>query len=146
MAQPSDGIEPVPSSRSVTLNDVATAAGVTLGTASKALNGRGKLRPETRERVRMEAKRLGFRFRDLGDAALATQGIMVGLLTTDSYGRFSIPLLMGIEEAFSAHPISAFLCYSGDQTREQQHIDLLLARQVDGIIVSARREDIRPPI
>jgi LacI family transcriptional regulator len=77
---------------------------------------------------------------------LSTQGIMVGLLTTDSYGRFSIPLLMGIEEAFSARPISAFLCHSSDPEREQQHIDLLLARQVDGIIVSARREDPRPPI
>jgi LacI family transcriptional regulator len=131
---------------SVTLDEVARAAGVTLGTASKALNGRGKLRLETRERVRAEAKRLGFRFRDLGMAALSSQGIMVGLLTTDSYGRFSIPLLTGIEEAFSARPISAFLCHSSDPEREQQHIDLLLARQVDGIIVSARREDPRPPI
>ncbi len=130
----------------VTLDDVARAAGVTLGTASKALNGRGKLRPETRERVRTEAKRLGFRFRDLGHEALAIHGIMVGLLTTDSYGRFSIPLLMGIEEAFSTRPISAFLCHSSDPAREQQHLDLLLARQVDGIIVSARREDLRPPI
>ncbi len=130
----------------VTLDDVARAAGVTLGTASKALNGRGKLRDETRARVRMEAKRLGFRFRDLGQAALSTQGIMVGLLTSDSYGRFSIPLLLGIEEAFSSRPISAFLCHSNDPEREQQHIDMLLARQVDGIIVSARREDPRPPI
>ncbi|HEY7357661.1 MAG TPA: LacI family DNA-binding transcriptional regulator [Ktedonobacterales bacterium] len=148
MPLPDDRTRPTPiaTAPNVTLDDVARAAGVTLGTASKALNGRGKLRPETRERVRMEAKRLGFRFRDLGDAALAIQGIMVGLLTTDSYGRFSIPLLMGIEEAFSARPISAFLCHSSDPAREQQHIDLLLARQVDGIIVSARREDIRPPI
>lgn len=134
------------SAPTVTLDDVARAAGVTLGTASKALNGRGKLRPETRERVRTEARRLGFRFRDLGYAALSTQGIMVGLLTTDSYGRFSIPLLMGIEEAFSSRPISAFLCHSNDPEREQQHLDVLLARQVDGIIVSARREDPRPPI
>ena len=136
----------VTSAPSVTLDDVARASGVTLGTASKALTGRGKLRPETRERVRAEAKRLGFRFRDLGHAALSTQGIMVGLLTTDSYGRFSIPLLLGIEEAFSTRPVSAFLCHSSDEAREQQHLDLLLARQVDGIIVSARREDPRPPI
>lgn len=134
------------SSPNVTLEEVARAAGVTLGTASKALNGRGKLRLETRERVRSEARRLGFRFRDLGDAALANQGIMVGVLTTDSYGRFSIPLLQGVEEAFSTRPISAFLCQSSDSAREQQHIDLLLARRVDGIIVSARREDPRPPI
>lgn len=134
------------SAPSITLEEVARAAGVTLGTASKALNGRGKLRPDTRERVRTEARRLGFRFRDLKDGSLATQGIMVGLLTSDSYGRFSMPLLQGIEEALSAHPLSAFLCQSSDSAREQQHIDLLLARRVDGLIVSARREDPRPPI
>lgn len=148
MTLPGDKPTPaaVTSVPNVTLDDVARASGVTLGTASKALNGRGKLRPETRERVRVEAKRLGFRFRDLGHAAFSTQGIMVGLLTTDSYGRFSIPLLLGIEEAFSTRPVSAFLCHSNDEAREQQHLDLLLARQVDGIIVSARREDPRPPI
>src|SRR5258707_1119297 len=89
----------------ITLEDVARAAGVTLGTASKALNGRGKLRPDTRERVRTEARRLGFRFRDLTDGSFAAQGIMVGLLTSDSYGRFSMPVLAGIEEVFSTLPI-----------------------------------------
>jgi len=130
----------------VTLQDVASAAGVTLGTASKAINGRGKLRQETRERVRAEAKRLGFRFRSLEAGTPANQGCMVGVLTTDSYGRFSIPLLAGIEDAFGIHPVTAMLCNSRDLTREQQHLQLLLARQVDGIVVSARREDPRPPI
>jgi ABC-type sugar transport system substrate-binding protein len=38
------------------------------------------------------------------------------------------------------------LCNSHDLEREQQHIDLLVSRGVDGIIVAARREDVRPPI
>lgn len=133
-------------SLNVTLQDVASAAGVTLGTASKAINGRGKLRQETRERVRAEAKRLGFRFRSLEEDTEVNQGFMVGVLTTDSYGRFSIPLLQGIEDAFGIRPVSALLCNSRDLTREQQHLRLLLGRQVDGIVVSARREDPRPPI
>ncbi|GLV54612.1 LacI family transcriptional regulator [Dictyobacter sp. S3.2.2.5] len=132
--------------QNVTLRDVAQAAGVTLGTASKAINGRGKLSSETRERVRAEALRLGFRFFSLQEDVPATQGVMVGVLTTDSYGRFSLPLLMGIEDAFGARPVSAMLCNSRDQSREQQHLQLLLARKVDGIVVSARREDARPPI
>jgi LacI family transcriptional regulator, galactose operon repressor len=133
-------------SQNVTLHDVARAAGVTVGTASKAMNGRGKLRVETRERVRAEAKRLGFRFHELEREAITKRGIMVGVLTTDSYGRFSIPLLTGIEDAFGSRPVSAVLCNSRDLQREQQHIELLLSRKVDGIIVSARREDPRPPI
>ena len=46
--------------RRVTIRDVAAEAGVSIGTASKALNGQGKLRTETRERVAEVAQRLGF--------------------------------------------------------------------------------------
>lgn len=134
------------SSQNVTLQDVARAAGVTLGTASKAMNGRGKLRPETRERVRAEARRLGFRFRMLEEESAVTHRVMVGVLTTDSYGRFSMPLMAGIEDAFGALPVTALLCNSRDLTREQQHLQLLLERKVDAIVVSARREDVRPPL
>ena len=130
----------------MTLQDVARAAGVTMGTASKAMNGRGKLSQETRERVRAAARHLGFRFRTLEEDTPVSQGVMVGVLTTDDYGRFSIPLLMGIEDAFGTRSVSALLCNSRDQTREEQHLRLLLARQVDGIVVSARREDPRPPL
>ncbi|MBV9228980.1 MAG: LacI family DNA-binding transcriptional regulator [Chloroflexi bacterium] len=132
--------------RGVTLQDVARAAGVTLGTASKAINGRGKLSLETRERVRSEARRLGFRFRELEQNVPVSRRAMIGVLTSDIYGRFSLPLLMGIEKAFGSRPVSAVLCATSDQTHEQEHLQMLLERQVDGIVVSARREDPRPPI
>ncbi|HEY7417076.1 MAG TPA: LacI family DNA-binding transcriptional regulator [Ktedonobacteraceae bacterium] len=131
---------------SATLQDVARAAGVTLGTASKAMNGRGKLRPETRERVRAEARRLGFRLHTLAENVETGRSLMIGILTTDSYGRFSMPLLLGVEDAFGTKAVSAILCNSRDQTRERQHLDVLLSRHVDGIIVSARREDLRRPL
>jgi len=133
-------------SKGITLQDVARAAGVTIGTASKAINGRGKLSQETRERVRNEARRLGFRFRELEHTGIAEKTAMIGVLTTDMYGRFSLPLLMGIERAFDARPIAAVLSVVRDQAQEQQHLEMLLKRGVDGIVVSARREDLRPPI
>lgn len=132
--------------KSATLQDVAHAAGVTIGTASKAINGRGKLSQETRERVRTEARRLGFRFRELEQDALVGQRAMIGVLTTDIYGRFSLPLVMGLEEAFGSRPISAVLSVLRDPEQEKDHIQMLLERKVDGIVVSARREDPRSPI
>ena len=135
-----------PLTKNPTLQDVAHAAGVTLGTASKAMNGRGKLSQETRERIRNEARRLGFRFRDLEQDVRVSQRAMIGILTTDIYGRFSLPLLMGIEEAFGSRPVSAVLSAVRDLDQERHHLQMLLERQVDGIVVSARREDPRPPI
>jgi LacI family transcriptional regulator len=134
------------SGRGATLQNVAHAAGVTLGTASKAINGRGKLSQETRERVRNEARRLGFRFRELEENVPVDHHAMIGVLTSDIYGRFSLPLLTGIEKAFGARPVSAVLCATSDQAREPMHLQTLLERKVDGIVVSARREDPRPPI
>jgi LacI family transcriptional regulator len=132
--------------KGVTLQHVALAAGVTLGTASKAINGRGKLSQETRERVRNEARRLGFRFRELEQSVPVDQRAMIGVLTSDIYGRFSLPLLMGIEKAFGTRPASAVLCATSDQAQEEAHLQMLLERKVDGIVVSARREDPRLPI
>jgi LacI family transcriptional regulator len=134
------------SGRGVTLQDVAQAAGVTLGTASKAINGRGKISQETRERVRNEARRLGFRVRRIEQNGSSTRRAMIGVLTSDIYGRFSFPLLLGMEEAFQGHAISTVLCTVRDQEQEHTSLQMLLERQVDGIVVSARREDPRPPI
>jgi LacI family transcriptional regulator len=130
-----------------TIHDVARAAGVTIGTVSKALNGRGQLRPETRERVLAEATRLEFRPNDLIRSLLRGRTYTVGLLTTDYFGRFTMPLLAGIEDALGAAEILVFLCnVRDDPGREREVIASLLAKQVDGIIVTGRRTDPRPAV
>ena len=71
----------------------------------------------------------------------------MGLITTDSFGRFSIPVMLGAEDAFGAGQISVFMCDTRDDpTRERQYLDTLLGRQVDGIIVTGRRIEPRPPL
>jgi LacI family transcriptional regulator len=132
--------------RPITIRDVAHAAGVSVGTVSKALNGQGTLRPETRSAVRSTAERLGFRPNDLAQSLLRKRTFTVGLISTDSYGRFSIPVLEGIESALEPARISVFLCRADDPVRERRYVDSLLAKRVDGIIVTGRRTDRRPPI
>jgi LacI family transcriptional regulator len=130
----------------VTIRDVARAAGVSVGTVSKALNGGGQLREETRTAVRIAAERLGFRPNDLAQSLLRKRTFTVGLISADSYGRFSIPVLEGIESALEPARISVFLCRADDPVRERRHVESLLAKRVDGIIVTGRRTDRRPPI
>lgn len=130
-----------------TIRDVATLAGVAIGTASKALNGQGKLRPETRARVIAAAQQLGFRPNVLARGLLAGRTYTVGLVTTDSFGRFSIPVMLGAEDALGAGQISVFMCDTRDDAiRERHHVDALLARRVDGIIVAGRRTEPRPSV
>jgi LacI family transcriptional regulator len=133
--------------RHATIRDVAADAGVSIGTASKALNGQGRLRPETRERVAEAARRLGFAPNPLAQALLAGRTYTVGMITTDSFGRFSIPVMLGAEDALGAGRISVFMCDTRDDPRrEQRYLEMLSGRRVDGLIVTGRRIEPRPPI
>jgi LacI family transcriptional regulator len=131
----------------VTITDVARLAGVSPGTASKALNGRRGISTSTAERVRLAADRLGYQPNALARGLLTGRSFTVGLITTDSFGRFSIPVMQGAEDALSPGRISVFLCDSRDDgIREQHYLRTLLERRVDGIIVTGRRQDPREPI
>ena len=133
--------------RPVRITDVAALAGVSIGTASKALNGTGQLRDSTRSRVKEAAERLGF----VGDArarALSSgRTYTVGMVTTDTFGRFAIPVLLGAEDALSAGQMAVLLCDTrDDHVREAHYLRSLAARGVDGIIVTGRSAEARPPI
>ncbi|MBO9554355.1 LacI family DNA-binding transcriptional regulator [Cellulomonas sp.] len=133
--------------RAVTLTDVARLAGVSVATASKALNGRDQVKDSTRQRVVEAAERLSFSPNALARGLLAGRTGTVGLLTSDLEGRFVLPILMGAEDAFGAGQVSVFLCDArGDAIREQYHLRALLGRRVDGLIVVGRQTDPRPSL
>lgn len=133
--------------RRATLADVARFAGVSVSTASKALNDRTDVRPATRERVRVAAEQLGFEPNSLARALFGDRSGTVGMLTSDLVGRFSLPILMGVEDALGAGEVSVFLCDArGDAIREQFHVRALLRRQIDGLIVVGSATDPRPPL
>ena len=135
------------SSRTATLSDVAQLAGVSIATASKAINGRDEVAPATRRRVLEAAEQLSFTPNQLARSLLAGRTGTVGLLTSDLEGRFVIPILMGAEDAFGAGQVNVFLCDArGDAIREQHHLKALLNRRVDGIIVVGRQTDPRPSL
>lgn len=130
-----------------TLRDVAQLAGVSIATASKALNGRDHVHPETRTRVADAARLISFTPNALAQGLLAGQTGTVGLLTSDLDGRFSIPILMGAEDAFGTDKVSVFLCDArGDAIREQYHLQALLGRRVDGLIVVGSTTNPRPSL
>jgi LacI family transcriptional regulator len=130
-----------------TIGDVAALAGVSIGTVSKSLNGRAGISALTRARVHEAADQLGFHSNALAQSLLSGRSFTVGLLTNDSFGRFSIPVMLGAEDALQMGQISVLLCDGrDDMIREQHYLRTLLARRVDGIIVTGRRTDPRPPL
>lgn len=128
-----------------TIRDVARVAGVSIGTVSKAVNNSGSLKKETRERVLGIAAELGFRPNELAQSLHRGTSATVGLISNDSFGRFTMPILEGLEGCLAEHRIAVFMCNATDDPeRERQHVEQLLSKRVEGLIVTSRRADSRP--
>jgi LacI family transcriptional regulator len=130
-----------------TIHDVAKAAGVSISTASNALNGTGRTNAETRDRVDKIAEEIGFRPNALARGLLQKRSHAIGMLTNDTYGRLTLPMAAGVSEVLVDHGVSVFLCATNNDPRlARLHLDALLDRQVDGIIFTATRLDLQPPV
>jgi LacI family transcriptional regulator len=130
-----------------TIRDVARLADVSIGTASKALNANGRLRQETRDKVVRVAREIGYRPNDLAQSLHRAKSMTVGIISNDSFGRFTLPIVEALEEQLADRGIAIFMCNATDDPdRERQHLDQLLGKRIDGLVVTARRSDKRTPI
>lgn len=131
----------------VRIYDVARLAGVSVATASKALNDTGRMTEQTRNRVKQAAAQLGFRPNAMARGLIQRRSFTIGLLTNDTYGRFTLPVMAGISEALVDQGVSVFLCGIEDDPRlGQVHLDAMLDKQVDGIIAAGKRIDRKLPV
>lgn len=139
--------EPTRRQSAPTIVDVARLAGVSKGTVSKVLNGRPGIGLATRIRVESAVDELGFQRNPFAGGSVRGRTGTVGLLTNDLEGRFSLPILMGAEDALGSGELSVFLCDArGDEIRERYHLAALIRRRVDGLIVVGNNSDPRPSL
>ena len=101
----------------VRLEEVASAANVSLSTASKALRGKPHVSEKTRIRVIDAAQSLGYSAAE-AMASMArlsvrdyhgVQDFRVGIIGVDMKGVFSPTILIGAENAFQARSAAALL-------------------------------------
>ncbi|HEY0117877.1 MAG TPA: LacI family DNA-binding transcriptional regulator, partial [Cellulomonas sp.] len=133
--------------RPASIRDVARVAGVSPGTVSKVLNRHPGIATATRERVLAASRELDYRPNEMARGIFARRSFTVGLITSDSFGRFSGPIMAGAEAALGAGKLSVIMADShGDAQRERQQIAALRGRRIDGLIVTGRCSNPRPPV
>ena len=133
---------PLPDTPRATLVDVAREAGVSLKTASRAVNGEPRVADETRRRVLAAASELGFQLNPM--ASLLRRGIQsrsVGFITGDLANPFYSRLAKGIERELRRADVEVTIASTDeDPSRERELIDELVHRRVRALIVVSSSE------
>ena len=128
------------SGRSVTLEMVAKAAGVSPSTVSRILNGTAVVSDDKRAAVDEAIARLGFVPNPVARGLAGGRTLSIGVVTQAIDSPFYGVALRGIEEALAPAGYSPlFMSGHWNADEEARCIDVLRARRVDGLIVLTGR-------
>ena len=119
-----------------TMKEVAKAAEVSVTTVSHVINRTRYVSDELRQRVRQAMHDLNYRPNTL--ARSLRQGITntIGLVVPDNSNPFFAEVARVVETRGFEHGYSSILCNTdGQPDKELTYISMLLAKQVDGIIL-----------
>lgn len=122
-----------------TIKDVAKLAGVGLGTASRAISGRGPVSDKALAKVNAAVEALRFRPSNVARALSSKTLGMIGIYVPDFSGIFYGPILQTIDgelRAVDRHMVAANGCGHGDARQQAlDGIHFLYERQCDGVLV-----------
>lgn len=127
-----------PSGRRVTIHDVAARAGVSQPTASLVLSNhpRARVAALTRQRVLSAAADLGYRPNVVARSLTSRRSYALGVIVPDVRNPFVADVITGAERVATEAGYAMLLCDS--QARDVSvHLDILRARQIDGILIDS---------
>ena len=122
---------------SITIKDVANFARVAPSTVSKVVNRTGQLSDETRLKVQDAIRKLNYRPNSIARSLRNNHTRTIGMINNSHTNKntFVLQLMVGVEESASEAGFSVFLCNTGaSQSRENEYLEVLLDKQVDGLI------------
>ena len=121
----------------VSIREVASHAGVSVGTVSNVLNRPEIVAPATRTRVLRSISELGFVPNESARQLRRGRGRVLGLVVLDVANPFFTDVAKGVEEATAAAGMAVIFCNSdGDPARESAYLDLLEEQRVRGVLIT----------
>jgi len=121
----------------VTIKNVAREAGVSISAVSRVLTPGGSASPETRERVKEAAKKLGYRPSLLARGLVSNKTSLVTLVGGSLSDPFDAMLVENLSEALGKRGTRLLLTSTISQSADENGLLQALDYQSDGVIVSA---------
>jgi len=124
-----------------TIRDVALESGYSASTVSIVLNSAPLSRyipAETKERIQVAARRLGYRPNPLARSLRSQRSNIVGVMVFDITDPFCTPILRGLENAlYQSNYLSLLADAHNEPHRFERYLEMLLDRRVEALIVIA---------
>ena len=121
----------------VTMRDVARAAGVSVGTVSNYVNARGLVAEATAARIQAAIEELGYSVDETARALRRRQTQSIGLVVPSITNPYFAEIARVVAHALWERDLQTLLCDAdADPVRERTHLEQLVSRRVDGILIS----------
>jgi LacI family transcriptional regulator len=125
-----------------TMRDVAERAGVATATVSNVLSGRRRVRQELRDRVTAAIAATGYRPNQLASSLRRMRTDTIGIMVPDLTNPFFAALVHRLEDLAAEDGYQILLVGSNeDEAREDDRLQTLLSRQIDGLIIAPARDE-----
>ena len=125
------------------IHDLARHLNISIGTVSRALNGRADVSGETRKRVLDAAKRLGYSPNQSGRSLRRGATGMVGFMVIANRARalkgeaFFMTIFDGLQSVLAKHSLDLVIYYCGADQNPETYVKRIVQRRlVDGLIIS----------
>jgi LacI family kdg operon repressor len=123
--------------KTVTMADVAQHANVSKSTVSQYLNKRfDYMGEDTKKRIEEAIKELGYRPNILARSLKQKSTTTIGVIVANILHSFSTQVIRAIEDICHESDFHTIVCNADDDPiKEKKYIEMLRAKQVDGIIL-----------
>ena len=130
-----------------TIRTVAAHAGVSTATVSRALSGSGYVSPELQSAVTRAADELGYSGNAVAAALRSSQSNTVGMIVPEIASPLMGRVIEEVEGVLQGMGIQLLLSSSQrDLLKEEMAVKSLIARRVDGLIISPVSGSARFPV
>ncbi|MFY8274770.1 LacI family DNA-binding transcriptional regulator [Pseudoalteromonas sp. SSDWG2] len=121
-----------------TIYEVSKAAGVSLATVSRVMNGNVKVSDRTRAKVIKAMDELGYKPNSIAQSLASNRSNSVGLLVSELHGSFFGNMMSTVEQVLrNAGKHVVITAGHSDEQKEKDAIEFLLDRRCDAIILHA---------
>lgn len=122
----------------ITIYDVAREAAVSMATVSRVVNGNQNVKEATRRKVLDVIERLDYRPNAVARGLASKKTTTVGVVIPDISNSYFASLARGIDDIATMYKYNIVIANSdGDDDKEINVVNTLLAKQVDGLVFLA---------